>query len=68
MCSSDLLVTAPTLLIWGENDRIMPRSYADAIAKGIAGPTKIQTIAGAGHLAELDKPAEVAAAVNGFLA
>jgi abhydrolase domain-containing protein 6 len=57
------LVTAPTLLLWGEHDRIMPRSYADAFARGIAGRTEIRTIAHAGHLAELDKPEEVAAAI-----
>jgi pimeloyl-ACP methyl ester carboxylesterase len=57
------MIKAPTLLIWGEQDRIMPRGYADRFAKGIAGPSKITTIAGAGHLAELDRPAEVAAAI-----
>ena len=51
------------MLIWGEHDRIMPRSYADRIAKGIAGRTETKVIAGAGHLAELDKPTEVAAAI-----
>jgi pimeloyl-ACP methyl ester carboxylesterase len=60
------LIQAPTLLIWGEQDRIMPRSYADRFAKGIAGQAETKTIAGAGHLAELDKPAEVAAAVIGW--
>ncbi len=61
------LIKAPTLLLWGEQDRIMPRSYADKFAKGIAGPTTIKTIAGAGHLAELDKPAETARAILDFL-
>jgi pimeloyl-ACP methyl ester carboxylesterase len=41
----------------------MPRSYADRIAKGIAGRSEIKVIAGAGHLAELDRPADVAAAI-----
>jgi pimeloyl-ACP methyl ester carboxylesterase len=57
------LIAAPTLLIWGEEDRIMPRRYADRFAKAIAGPTEIATIPGAGHLAELDKPQEVATAI-----
>jgi pimeloyl-ACP methyl ester carboxylesterase len=57
------LITAPTLLLWGAEDRIMPRSYADKFARGIAGPSEIRTIPGAGHLAELDKPDEVAAAI-----
>jgi pimeloyl-ACP methyl ester carboxylesterase len=57
------LITAPTLLVWGEDDRVMPKSYAGRFAEAIAGPTEIATIPGAGHLAELDKPAEVAAAI-----
>jgi pimeloyl-ACP methyl ester carboxylesterase len=57
------LIEATTLLIWGERDRIMPRSYADRFAAAIAGRTEITTIPGAGHLAELDKPHEVAAAI-----
>ena len=57
------LIQAPTLLIWGEHDQIMPRSYAARIAKDITGRSETQVIAGAGHLAELDKPAEVAAAI-----
>lgn len=61
------LITAPTLLIWGEGDRVMPRSYADKIAKVIPGDTKIMTIANAGHLAELDQPDAVAKAVLGHV-
>jgi pimeloyl-ACP methyl ester carboxylesterase len=57
------MIKAPTLLIWGEQDQIMPRGYADRFAKGISGPARVRTIAGAGHLAELDRPAEVAAAI-----
>jgi len=62
------LVQAPTLLLWGEQDQIMPRSYADVFAKGIAGKTEVRVIPGAGHLAEMDKPNEVAQAILGFLA
>ncbi|MGE0418106.1 MAG: alpha/beta fold hydrolase [Acetobacteraceae bacterium] len=62
------LVTAPTLLLWGEQDRVMPRAYADSFARAISGKTEIKTIAGAGHLAELDKPAEVAQAIIAFTA
>lgn len=61
------LIQAPTLLVWGEHDKIMPRSYADKFAAGIAGKTEVRVIPGAGHLAELDKPAETAAAILAFL-
>lgn len=62
------LIKAPTLLLWGEQDRLMPHAYAELFARGIAGETSISMIAGAGHLAELDKPAEVAAEVLAFTA
>ncbi len=62
------LIKAPTLLLWGEHDRIMPRGYADIFAKGIAGPTEIRIVSGAGHLAELDNPVDAAEAVLGFTA
>jgi pimeloyl-ACP methyl ester carboxylesterase len=57
------LITAPTLLLWGGEDRIMPRSYADKFTRAIAGKNEIRVIPGAGHLAELDKPDEVAEAI-----
>ncbi len=60
------LVQAPTLLLWGEQDRIMPAAYAQKFANGIAGPTSFKIVPGAGHLAELDKPAEVAAEILNF--
>ena len=61
------LISAPTQLIWGAEDRIMPRSYADKFAAGIAGRTEVRVIPGAGHLAELDQPDEVAAAILGWM-
>lgn len=57
------LIQAPTLLLRGDGDRILPQSYPERFAKAIAGETEVRTIAGAGHLAELDKPDEVAAAI-----
>jgi pimeloyl-ACP methyl ester carboxylesterase len=61
------LITAPTLIIWGEHDRLMPRSYAGTIANAVKAKTEIKIVAGAGHLAELDKPDEVAAAILNFM-
>lgn len=61
-------IIAPTLLLWGEEDRLMPRSYADKFAKAISGKTTIKTVPGAGHLAELDQPAATAKAILDFMA
>ena len=57
------LIQAPTLLVWGANDRILPLSYAGRFAEKIAGKTEIRVIEGAGHLAELDQPDTVALAI-----
>jgi pimeloyl-ACP methyl ester carboxylesterase len=62
------LIKAPTLIVWGAEDRLLPKSYAATIARAIAAKTESKIIANAGHLAELDKPDEVAAAILGFMA
>ena len=62
------LIQAPTLLIWGAQDRIMPRGYAEKFRVSIHAPTELRVIDGAGHLAELDRPREVAEAILGWTA
>jgi pimeloyl-ACP methyl ester carboxylesterase len=57
------LIKAPTLLLWGEKDRVMPFSYAERFAARLGGPHETKTIPGAGHLAELDCPRDVAEAI-----
>jgi pimeloyl-ACP methyl ester carboxylesterase len=59
-------VAAPTLLIWGEQDRIAPPVYAEEFAKRIAG-ARVKTIADAGHLAHLEQTDAVAKAVLDFV-
>jgi pimeloyl-ACP methyl ester carboxylesterase len=62
------LIKAPTLLIWGSEDRLMPRIYADAIRSALEAQSDLRVISGAGHLAELDQPAAVASAIVGWTA
>ncbi len=57
------LIAAPTLILWGERDGVLPPSYAEKFAKGINGATRVETVANAGHLAYLDQPDAVAKAV-----
>jgi pimeloyl-ACP methyl ester carboxylesterase len=59
-------VAAPTLLLWGAEDRVVPASYAKRFAAGIAGPTTIRSIPGAGHRADLDAPEATAEAILAF--
>ncbi|MGE0767869.1 MAG: alpha/beta fold hydrolase [Hyphomicrobiaceae bacterium] len=62
------LILAPTLLLWGEQDRLMPRIYADRMASLIGSSAIIKDIPGAGHLAELDRPEATAKAILEFMA
>jgi pimeloyl-ACP methyl ester carboxylesterase len=57
------LIEAPTLILWGDQDAILPPRYADTFARSIKGPARVETIAKAGHLAYLDQPDNVAQAV-----
>jgi pimeloyl-ACP methyl ester carboxylesterase len=61
-------IKAQTLLVWGAGDKVIPRSYARKMASLIAAPSDVRVIEGAGHLAEYDKPAEVASAILEWLA
>jgi pimeloyl-ACP methyl ester carboxylesterase len=57
------LITAPTLLLRGDADRVLPATTFARYRAALTGPADARPIAGAGHLAELDRPAEVADAV-----
>ena len=60
-------ISAPTLLVWGSEDRIVPASYAKRFAAGIKGRTRVRSIAGAGHRADFDAPDALARAVLDFM-
>ena len=60
-------ITAPTLVVWGAEDRLVPPSYAKRFADALGGSAEIRQIPGAGHMAELDAPEALADAVTGFL-
>ena len=66
--SSPLLptISVPTLILVGENDSITPPADAERMARGISG-ARLVTIAGAGHLSNYEKPAEVNAAIDSAL-
>jgi pimeloyl-ACP methyl ester carboxylesterase len=60
-------VQAPTLVIWGQHDRIVPSGYAEEFAQRLGG-ARVETIAEAGHAPHLEQPARVAGLVRAFLA
>ncbi|MBU1740151.1 MAG: alpha/beta hydrolase, partial [Proteobacteria bacterium] len=59
-------VKVPTLVLTGEGDRLTPVKYGQYLADNIT-HAKFQVIPGAGHLAMVERPDEVSAAVAEFL-
>ena len=58
-------VTIPTLVVWGAADRMIPADHGHAYADAIPG-AEFHLIAGAGHLPQLETPAELLAVVAEF--
>ena len=56
----------PSLVLWGEHDRMVPRAHGAAYAKGLAAPT-FRVIDGAGHSPQVERPEETADFVRAFL-
>ncbi len=59
-------VTAPTLLVWGKEDRLVPLVYADEFTRRIPG-ARLETISDAGHAPHLEQPEAVARVLRDFL-
>lgn len=64
----DLLpwIDVPTLLLWGDKDARSPLATAHAFEAAIPG-SRLVVLKGAGHVSNLDRPAEFNASVRAFL-
>lgn len=60
-------IAAPTLVIWGADDRWIPPADADRFVAAIPGSRKV-VIPACGHVPQEEKPAEVARLIAEFLA
>lgn len=60
-------VACPTLVLVGSEDAVTPPAAARLIAELVPG-AQLHTLAGAGHMSPLERPAEVAALTEQFLA
>ena len=58
-------VPIPTLLLWGERDRIVTTEYAEGFRVAIPG-SRMQVIPNAGHFPHWEKPDEFAARLAAF--
>lgn len=59
-------VTAPTLILWGEADKVISPAQADQFIAAMPN-AKLITYPGVGHVAHEEMPAKTAADVAGFL-
>ena len=59
-------IKAPTLILWGENDRIIPPVYAEDFSKLIPG-SQVSVLPNAGHLLMIERAEVFAGAVTDFL-
>jgi pimeloyl-ACP methyl ester carboxylesterase len=61
-------IKAPTLLLWGESDRLIPPVYADAFKRLLVGAplVQVQKLAGAGHALLAEQPQATVNAIVEF--
>jgi haloalkane dehalogenase len=60
--------TKPALVVWGTEDRVLPVAIGERFVELIPGASGPVLIEGASHFLQEDRPDEVAAAIDGFLA
>jgi len=58
-------ITMPTLIVWGEEDKIVPVQQAETWRRLVPG-AEVKTFTGAGHLVHLEKPEAVEAVAKFF--
>jgi pimeloyl-ACP methyl ester carboxylesterase len=59
-------IDVPTHVIWGEQDKVLSQAYGAALKERIPVAT-MTTLAGCGHMPNIERPAEFAAAVTQFI-
>ncbi|MBT2515493.1 alpha/beta fold hydrolase [Arthrobacter sp. ISL-30] len=60
-------ISAPTLILWGADDELLPRSHAETLASRIKG-AQLKAYEATGHLVLWECPERVAADTKAFLA
>lgn len=59
-------ISVPTLILWGEKDKVVSQAYAPAYQALIPG-SRLETFADCGHLPQVEKKDEFVQAVTGFI-
>jgi len=60
-------VKAPALVVWGDDDQIVPKSAGEVYAKSLPG-ARFETVANSGHCVDMEQPDALAKLVTGFIA
>ncbi len=60
-------VRAPALVVWGDDDRIVPKSAGEVYARALR-EARFETVAAAGHCVDMEQPEALARLVTPFLA
>ena len=58
-------ITAPTLVLWGDQDKLVPPHYAQLFGQAIA-QAEVQVLSQAGHLLTLEHTDQAVAAITSF--
>jgi pimeloyl-ACP methyl ester carboxylesterase len=59
-------ITAPTLVVWGERDALVPVVYAEEFGRRITG-ARVEVLEGCGHAPQVERREETLALVREFL-
>ena len=59
-------VRTPSLIVWGDDDRVVPRTAADRYKASLP-KAKLEIVKSCGHCVDMEKPAELAKLVTAFV-
>jgi pimeloyl-ACP methyl ester carboxylesterase len=59
-------VKAPALVVWGDDDQIVPRSAGEVYAKSLPN-ARFETIANSGHCVDMEQPEALARLITSFV-
>jgi pimeloyl-ACP methyl ester carboxylesterase len=67
---AELLATlrAPTLLLWGASEKLLPREQLDWYRAHLPPGARIEVVQGFGHVPQVERPAELVERLRGFAA
>ncbi len=58
---------ARALIVWGDDDKIVPLSAAEAYRRALPDGTRLEIVPGCGHFIDMEKPEALARLVADFV-